>query len=404
LPAELAGLRNLTDFRINDNNFSGEIPDFIQNWKQLTRLEMLASGLKGPIPSSISVLEKLTQLKITDINGSPQNFPVLRNMTGLKLIVLRNCNISGEIPAYIWGMTSLQLLDLSFNKLVGEIPSVISSKKLKIIFLSGNLLRGNIPESILENRTNVDLSYNNFTWQSPEQPACRQNTDLYLNLFRSSSTENSLMGVRPCNKDVKCPRYWHSLYVNCGGDNVKVRGKKGDILYEGDAGIDGDAARFPLSNTTNWGFSSTGDFMDDSDSVTTRFIATLPSSNISELHTTARLSPISLTYYRYCLENRSYTVRLYFAEIQFTNDSTYSSLGKRMFDIYIQDKLVQKDFNIADEAPGFVKPLIKQFNATVTNNILEIRFYWAGKGTTRFPVRGVYGPLISAISVDPGQS
>lgn len=78
-------------------------------------------------------------------------------------------------------------------------------------------------------------------------------------------------------------------------------------------------------------------------------------------------------------------------------------LTKNIFLDCLQDKLVQKDFNIADEASGIGKPTIKQFNATVTNNILEIRFYWAGKGTTRIPVRGVYGPLISAISVDPGK-
>lgn len=46
-------------------------------------------------------------------------------------------------------------------------------------------------------------------------------------------------------------------------------------------------------------------------------------------------------------------------------------------------------------------PVVVPFNASVTNNILEIRFYWAGKGTTRFPRRGVYGPLISAVSVEP---
>jgi hypothetical protein len=47
------------------------------------------------------------------------------------------------------------------------------------------------------------------------------------------------------------------------------------------------------------------------------------------------------------------------------------------------------------------KAVIKNFTAAVTNDTLEIRFYWAGKGTTDIPVKGVYGPLISAISVDP---
>ncbi|KAK9937792.1 hypothetical protein M0R45_014561 [Rubus argutus] len=78
-----------------------------------------------------------------------------------------------------------------------------------------------------------------------------------------------------------------------------------------------------------------------------------------------------------------------------------SILGRRVFDIYIQGSLVQKDFNIANEAGGFGKAVLKNFTAHVTTNTLEIRLFWAGKGTTGIPVRGVYGPLISAISVDP---
>ena len=68
----------------------------------------------------------------------------------------------------------------------------------------------------------------------------------------------------------------------------------------------------------------------------------------------------------------------------------------------LQRKLVSKDFNIAKEAGGVGKAVIKKFTAVVTNNALDIRLYWAGKGTTTIPFGSVYGPLISAISVDPG--
>ncbi|PQM39355.1 hypothetical protein Pyn_07493 [Prunus yedoensis var. nudiflora] len=50
---------------------------------------------------------------------------------------------------------------------------------------------------------------------------------------------------------------------------------------------------------------------------------------------------------------------------------------------------------------GISTLVIKNYIAPVTCGTLEIRFYWTGKGTTGIPVRGVYGPLISAISVDP---
>jgi hypothetical protein len=73
-----------------------------------------------------------------------------------------------------------------------------------------------------------------------------------------------------------------------------------------------------------------------------------------------------------------------------------------MFTI-MQGKLVKQDFNIAEEGGGVGKRVIQKFLGVVTSDNLEIRFYWAGKGTTGIPDRGVYGPLISAISVDPGR-
>ena len=56
----------------------------------------------------------------------------------------------------------------------------------------------------------------------------------------------------------------------------------------------------------------------------------------AELYMNARVSPISLTYYGFCLGNGNYTVNLHFAEIMFTDDQTYGSIGRRVFDIYIQ--------------------------------------------------------------------
>lgn len=69
----------------------------------------------------------------------------------------------------------------------------------------------------------------------------------------------------------------------------------------------------------------------------------------------------------------------------------------------MQEKLVLKDFNIAEEAGGPGKPLVKTFTVVITSNTLKIRLYWAGRGTTGIPLRGTYGPLISAIGVDPSK-
>ncbi|CAN1283428.1 Probable LRR receptor-like serine/threonine-protein kinase RFK1 [Linum perenne] len=403
LPISFAGLTNLTDFRMNDNSFDGTIPSFIQNWKKLTRLEMQASGLEGPIPSSISHLTNLAELRISDISGPSQRFPVVTNSTGLVRLILRNCNLSGELPDYVWSFNMMEMLDVSFNKLTGKIPPAITSERLRFVFLTGNLLSGGVPDSILKQGSNIDLSYNNFESQGHDQPACRDNMNLNLNLYQSSSAINSTRSTLPCMKTITCPRYSNCLHVNSGGKDLTIKENKTTTLYEGDVQVFGGTARYFLNEQSYWGFSSTGDFMDDNDYQNTRYTVAVQSESVPGLYSTARIAPISLTYFHYCLENGTYTVRLHFAEIVFTDNRTFTSLGKRVFDVYIQEKLVLKDFNIEDKAGGAQKPLVVPIsNVNVTSNVLEIRFYYAGKGTTRIPDRGVYGPIISAISVVSG--
>lgn len=78
--------------------------------------------------------------------------------------------------------------------------------------------------------------------------------------------------------------------------------------------------------------------MDDSSSAdiyitTSKSKLTVPNS---ELYMNARLSPLSLTYYGLCMYPGSYTVQLHFAEIVFSGDNTYNSLGERLFNVFIQ--------------------------------------------------------------------
>ncbi|XP_011082789.1 probable leucine-rich repeat receptor-like serine/threonine-protein kinase At3g14840 [Sesamum indicum] len=393
LPPNLANLITLRDFRISDNNFVGSIPGFIQNWTNIEKLVIQASGLAGPIPSGIASLTKLTDLRISDLNGNESTFPPLSNIKKLKTLILRSCNIVGELPSYIGEMTGLKVLDLSFNKLSGPIPdSFVGLSNTDYIYLTGNSLTGSLPPWMLKEGDSIDLSYNNLTSESSAQN-CQPRT---LNLFASSKANSS--GIVSCLRSFRCERRFYSLHINCGGRQaVDDKG----TTYEDDSNS-GGPSNFVLSKT-NWGFSSTGHFLDD-DRPRDSFIWSNSSSisgENSQLYTDARVSALSLTYYGFCLINGNYTVNLHFAEIMFTDDRTYSSLGRRIFDVYIQGKLVLKDFNIENEAGGVNKGIRRNFAAVVTDNTLDIRFYWAGKGTNGIPVRGVYGPLISAISVDP---
>ncbi|GMY37740.1 probable LRR receptor-like serine/threonine-protein kinase At1g07650 isoform X2 [Fagus crenata] len=392
LPVALTNLTKLKELRISSNNFTGRIPDIFQSWKQLQKLEIQASGLEGPIPPSISVLSNLTELRISDLLGNGSHFPDLSNMGGLVKLMLRSCNISGQIPGYMSEMTQLKILDLSFNRLNGNIPDLDVLTSLDTIYLTRNLLSGPIPDWIKgrDSRYEIDISYNNFSERSA--PNTCPDT---LNLFRSFSEEDNSI-LTECMRNNPCSKDRYSLHINCGGNETTI----GNIKYEADL-EPGGAAKFVRMKDDSWGFSSTGDFWDIW-STAYDYIAkngSMLKMNDSELYMDARLSPLSLTYYARCLAKGNYTVKLHFAEIIFRDNRSFSSVGRRIFDVYIQEELVLKDFDMEKEAQGVDKAVVRNFTAVVKNKILEIHFYWAGKGTKDIPKRGTYGPLISAISI-----
>ncbi|KAK1557660.1 hypothetical protein Q3G72_029024 [Acer saccharum] len=223
LPKTLANLTNLINFRISDNNFSGTVPEFIGRWNKLQRLEMYSSGLEGPISSTIFALGNLTDLRITDMIGPKFDFPKRIISKEMKYLVLRNLNMSGSIPTDIWEMDKLQTLDLTFNKLKGEINSSTTSPTY--IFLSGNMLNGTIPDSFLSTRRNLDLSYNNFT-SSTDCPESRPN----INMYRSFTSKNNMSGLFSCpSTPSSCLNPSRSFHINCGGQDVLIN----QTLYEG---------------------------------------------------------------------------------------------------------------------------------------------------------------------------
>ncbi|XP_050209119.1 probable leucine-rich repeat receptor-like serine/threonine-protein kinase At3g14840 isoform X2 [Mercurialis annua] len=381
LPLTLSNMTKLKEFKISSNNFSGKIPSFFQSWKSLERLEIQASGFEGPIPSTIFALNNLAEVRISDLYGEGSAFPKLDNLTKLQRLMLRNCNISGFIGP-LDAIQDLKILDLSFNRLGINSTDleVLARARLSYLFLTSNLLTGPIPDWLKNGGINVDidLSYNNFT-KSSLPPTCRDK----LNLFKSTSGVND-------SKPIECLKKFA-----CSKETVI-----GSVSYDSDEEFGGPATYIPKEET--WEVSTTGQFWGKNKAMSDYIaenVSTLRMSN-SQLYTSARATPLSLTYFVRCLGNGNYTVKLHFAEIIIRDNSSFHSLGRRIFDVYIQEKRVLKDFNIVKEAQGVDKVVIKDFKASVKKGTIEIRFQWTGKGTTAVPSRGTYGPIISVIDVE----
>lgn len=124
------------------------------------------------------------------------------------------------------------------------------------------------------------------------------------------------------------------MHINCGGRENVI----GGIKYEADQD-EGGLAKFVPAGDGRWGISTTGEFWGISNDESNNYIAKNSSilrMNDSDLYINARLSALSLTYYARCLANGNYTVKLHFSEIIFRDNRSFYSLGRRLFDVYIQ--------------------------------------------------------------------
>ncbi|KAK8288547.1 hypothetical protein V6Z12_D07G133100 [Gossypium hirsutum] len=405
IPLTFANLKELRIVWASDNAFTGKIPDFVgTNWTKLTSLKFEGNSFEGPIPSSFANLTSLTSLRIEGIYNGSSSLNFVRNLKNLTDLVLRNVLLNGIFPSYITELQSLQKLDLSFNNLTGKIPNALfNMNSLIYLFLGNNRLSGSIPSQKSETLRTIDLSYNFLSGNLPSWINSRLQLNFVANNFTLNSSNIRLLpGLECLQRSFPCfrnaPRY-ANFSIKCGGPALISDG----ILFEADNSTLG-AANFNITSTRNWAVSNVGMFADrQNQQYVENNGGQVRSTNTPMMYQTSRLSPGSLRYYGLGLENGPYTVRLFFAETGFHDRSsgTWTSLARRVFDIYIQGTQGLKDFDISKEAGGVQRAITRNFTANVTENHLEIHLFWAGKGTTGTPEEGYYGPSISAISVVP---
>ncbi|KAK2976665.1 hypothetical protein RJ640_017408 [Escallonia rubra] len=167
-------------------------------------------------------------------------------------------------------------------------------------------------------------------------------SNIYILLMNRDLSFNKLEGEIPNLEDLRSLATLYALVIQCRTiDVVPTNTPIGNTIYEADQNSAG-SARFVPSPEKNLGTSSTGLFWDRNntlDDYTPNNVSVLRMDDY-ELYTTARLSPLCLTYYARCLANGNYNVTLHFAEIIFRDNQSYQSLGKRVFDVYIQGLLL----------------------------------------------------------------
>nr|GME21491.1 receptor-like protein 12 isoform X1 [Ipomoea batatas] len=221
IPLSIGHLNNMASLHLRNNRFYGEFPVSLQNCTSLAVLDLGNNYLSGGIPAWIG--ESLIDLKILclDSNELKGSIPInICQLQSIQIIDLSSNHLFGSIPTcfnslmtksdelipntetfgdsqqiygildstkevffdYEWlvwkgteveyskNLKFMKLIDLSNNKLVGEIPVEITDlRMLNSLNLSRNKLIGSIPDKIgqMSSLESLDLSNNQLSGAIP---------------------------------------------------------------------------------------------------------------------------------------------------------------------------------------------------------------------------------------------
>ncbi len=198
--------------RISKSGLNGPIPQSIELLDDLERLRIIDSKITG-FPSTSDGMPNLTSVQLTNaalttfptvlftfntlqkVNLSDNNFdsellsPDIGSLTELQELKIENSELKGPIPKEIGNLTKLIELDLDYNFLT-EIPDEIGQlTNLRILTLKSNNIKYSLPSTVgnLDSLRWLSLSKNNFG--SPLPSSIGDLTKLFrLDLFKSGFT------------------------------------------------------------------------------------------------------------------------------------------------------------------------------------------------------------------------
>ncbi|XP_050230933.1 receptor-like protein EIX2 [Mercurialis annua] len=172
IPKEICNMANLQILDFAENKLNGTIPKCINN---LTAMISGTSGLDdGTISSAYG--PTLTYKESSSIVRNGRIFEYSTILNFVRSLDLSNNKLSGEIPDEITTLVSLQALNLSHNFLKGRIPKDIGAMKgIESLDFSQNQLSGEIPPSMssLTFLSNLNLSYNKLSGRIPSSTQLR---------------------------------------------------------------------------------------------------------------------------------------------------------------------------------------------------------------------------------------
>ncbi|XP_027152247.1 receptor-like protein 15 [Coffea eugenioides] len=222
----ICSLKNLHELHLSRNNFYGPVPMCFRNLTSLRLLDLSNNILSGNIPAAlITPLVHLGYLSLSgNLFGGSFSFSSLGNhskLQGFKLGPLNNdshvdtedlalpppfqlkalylsgCNLNNQtrkIPSFLLYQKEMQNLDLSSNKLVGQIPTWLlqNNTNLEVLVLKDNSFTGPflVDDSLGKYLRQLDISNNDVSGKVPQNIGLSFPSLQWLNLSGNSFEAN----------------------------------------------------------------------------------------------------------------------------------------------------------------------------------------------------------------------
>ncbi|CAL4887965.1 unnamed protein product [Urochloa decumbens] len=192
--------RRVVAITLPSQGLTGVLSPAIGNLSFLRTLNLSSNSFTGDIPASLGRLRRLRALDLSHNAFSDPWMctipPGLGSILGLRFLALAYNNLSGKPPISLYNLSSLEILQIQGNMLLGDIPADIGSRfpRMRILCFDRNQFTGFIPASI-SNLTALEALYledNRLSGYVPRtlgRLGALQNLYLHYNMLEADNRE-----------------------------------------------------------------------------------------------------------------------------------------------------------------------------------------------------------------------
>ncbi|GJS48020.1 leucine-rich repeat-containing protein [Tanacetum coccineum] len=227
----------LKELHLQSNLIEGPFPPSICNMSHLWYLDMSHNSFDGVIPQCVENISNSLQMMDLRNNSFQGTIPnVFEESKYLKWLILNGNRLEGGVPSSLSKCESLNVLDLGNNHLNGTFPGWLGELRfLQVLVLKSNNFHGNIQPSFavkspFPGLQVLDLSRNRFVGQLPTKyfqnfnsmkNVVKDNTEPQY-LFMGGMYYSFVVAVKGVDRDI--PRLFVSLTIIDLSNNYFERG------------------------------------------------------------------------------------------------------------------------------------------------------------------------------------